>query len=40
MEKALMKGCEDLETAIEKVDETALVCTNDQIRITSRSGAS
>jgi len=38
MEKALMKGCKDPETRVDKVDETALVCANDQIRITSRSG--
>lgn len=38
MEKALMKGCEDLGAWVEKVDKTALVCANNQIWITSRSG--
>jgi hypothetical protein len=38
MEKAPMKGCEDLGAWVEKVDKTALVCANNQIWITSRSG--
>lgn len=35
LENAIMKGCKDPDSHIKDIDETALVCANDQIRITS-----
>lgn len=37
LENAIMQGCKDPDSPMKDIDETALVCVNDQIRVTSRS---